>query len=84
MVRERRSSNCADSTLGSIGINGLYNCFDIFILTLTGKAIRAAIMNREAIQIVGINIHSLLAQHWIGCCTRWHNRCRTGFCSTIN
>jgi branched-chain amino acid transport system permease protein len=29
--------------------------------TLTGKAIRAAIMNREAIQIVGINIHNLSA-----------------------
>ena len=29
--------------------------------TLPGKAIRAAIMNREAIQIVGINIHRLSA-----------------------
>ena len=49
--------------LVALGINALLIIVLTYFLyrTLTGKAIRAAIMNREAIQIVGINIHSLSA-----------------------
>ena len=49
--------------LVALAINALLIIVLTYFLyrTLTGKAIRAAIMNREAIQIVGINIHSLSA-----------------------
>ena len=49
--------------LVALGINALLIIVLTYFLyrTLTGKVIRAAIMNREAIQIVGINIHSLSA-----------------------
>ena len=84
MVRGRRSSNCATARLVALGINALLIMFDIFFMQdIDGKSYRAAIM---VVKLYNCwDKYSLISLSiWIGCSARWHNRCRTGFCSIID